>query len=111
MKNLLVLCFFFFVYTTCICQDKAYSSLEKALMNKEDVIELDLSGQNLTVLSDSIGGFSNLKKLKLTNNQLSELPRSIEKLINLRYLYLNSNNFSIIPDFIGNVLLFSNKIK
>ncbi len=54
---------------------------------------LDLSGNQLSCLPDSIGNLTNLTELYLNYNfnQLSSLPDSIVNLSNLTYLGLNDN--------------------
>jgi len=53
-----------------------------------------LGGNQLTTLPKSIGNLNNLNELYLENNQLTTLPDSIENLTNLTHLYLNDNPIS-----------------
>jgi len=88
---------------------------------KNNSIELDLSGRELfeipseiemlkqlkaLILSDNhlvnipsnIGKLKNLTVLNLKGNQLSELPEEIQELLNLQVLNLSNNQFSTFPD-------------
>ena len=55
---------------------------------------LDLRGNQLTTLPESIGNLKNLKSLDLRGNQLTTLPQSIGNLTNLEKLYLFNNPIS-----------------
>jgi leucine-rich repeat protein SHOC2 len=63
--------------------------------------KLDLSGQKLTELPDSIGELDSLLELDLSNNQLIRLPDSIGNLTKLTYLNLRSNHLNELPNSIG----------
>ncbi|MBS0290513.1 MAG: leucine-rich repeat domain-containing protein [Proteobacteria bacterium] len=62
---------------------------------------LDLSGNQLTCLSESIGKLSALQWLSIAHNNLSSLPESIGQLSVLEGLHIQSNNFSSLPEAIG----------
>jgi hypothetical protein len=68
------------------------------------VIKLDLYGNQLTCLPDSIGNLVNLQGLYLYSNQLTCLPDSIGNLVNLQKLYLTNNRLTNLPDSIGNLV-------
>ena len=70
----------------------------KPVTSKGHIIALDLAGQKLTTIPESIGLLSHLEHLNLWNNNLTSLPESIEFLSKLKSLYLDWNNFSIIPE-------------
>lgn len=77
---------------------KEYKSLEEALRNPTKVYRLNLSNQNLKVLSDSIWGmFENLEYLSLKNDHLKEIPAGIGNLRNLKTLDLSGNDFKVLP--------------
>ncbi|GKF77123.1 NB-ARC domains-containing protein, partial [Tanacetum coccineum] len=59
--------------------------------------KLNLEGNNLSEVPESIGGLSCLKKLNLEGNNLSEVPESIGGLSCLKKLNLKGNNFSSLP--------------
>jgi len=73
------------------------NDLSAALKDPKLVLKLDLSGQNLTTLTDSIGLFGNLEELNLGRNKLKSLPISVGELRKLRVLRLAYNNFTEVP--------------
>ena len=52
---------------------------------------LDLSGNNLTALPESIGALVGVEKLNLSGNNLTALPESIVALTSLKTLHLHEN--------------------
>ncbi|MHA1856769.1 MAG: tetratricopeptide repeat protein, partial [Promethearchaeota archaeon] len=66
------------------------------------VIELALSGKNLTKLPESIGNFAFLQKIDISSNKLTHLPNSFQNLRKLNYIDLNYNKFDNIPEYIFN---------
>lgn len=59
---------------------------------------MDLSGQNLSALPDSIYKYPNLRKLILNHNRLTALPADIAKrLSKLRLVDISFNDFTEIP--------------
>jgi leucine-rich repeat protein SHOC2 len=58
-------------------KEKPFTSLDQALMNPSKVFILDLSGQSLDSLPNSIGQLKNLQVLKLGNKIKSTTPRSV----------------------------------
>lgn len=67
------------------------------------LIDLDLSGNNLTSLPASIGQLSMLKVLTLHFNRLTELPKEIGLLRNLNSLDLMCNRLKTLPPQIGSL--------
>ena len=78
--------------------NESYIGFFKPVTSKGHIIALDLAGQKLVTIPESIGLLSNLERLNLWNNNLTSLPESIESLSKLKSLYLDWNNFSIIPE-------------
>jgi len=60
--------------------DKTYYNLEEALANPALVYKLNLSGQDIGSLPESIGGLQNLEYLILKYNYLINLPEGIVQL-------------------------------
>ncbi|CAG5135228.1 unnamed protein product, partial [Candidula unifasciata] len=102
------------------------SSLPRSFSRLVELERLDIGNNELTELSDVIGGLRNLLELwcdnnqiatitrsigKLkhlmyldaSNNQLQELPREIEGCTSLADLHLSSNDLVELPDSIGNL--------
>ena len=69
----------------------------------ENVIDVDLSMQDLEELPDFITELSSLQFLRLTRNRLTELPNSIGNLTNLKQLWVDSNRLKSIPESIKNL--------
>ncbi len=65
------------------------------------ITELDLSCLKLTALPESIGDFSQLRRLELQGNRLVSLSESIGKLSNLRELNLENNQLISLPESLG----------
>lgn len=61
------------------------------------VEELNLAGNQLTHLPESIGNLSQLKQLNLLNNQLTHLPESFCHLCQLQELVLSHNQLTRLP--------------
>jgi leucine-rich repeat protein SHOC2 len=76
--------------------------IERARIDR--ATKLDLSGQKLTELPDSIGDLDSLVELDLSNNQLTCLPDSIGNLTKLTRLNLESNRLTRLPESIGNLV-------
>jgi len=70
---------------------------DDAFVGLENLVELDLSFNELTYLPSSIGKLTKLKKLNLSGNRLSSLPREFENLISLESLDLAGNSLERVP--------------
>lgn len=62
---------------------------------------LDLSGQQLTALPDSVTNQTDITSLNLSNNQLTSLPANIAKMANLETLNVENNRLETLPPEIG----------
>lgn len=72
-------------------REKEYTSLEEALAAPEKVYMLDLKGQGLDQLPESIGRLKYLQHLTLSENHLKRLPDSLVMLKNLQMILLRDN--------------------
>jgi len=66
-------------------------------------IYLDLHGNNLTKLQESIGRLTNLEVLDLSYNKLTSLPERIGLLKKLWYIDLRDNKLTFLPNWIGRI--------
>ncbi len=64
---------------------------------RDNVTELNLSGEGLTTLPPEFGKLTNLRSLYLSGNQLSSLPPEFVQLTNLQILDLRNNQLSSLP--------------
>eukprot|EP01114_Cavostelium_apophysatum_P007309 TRINITY_DN1938_c0_g2_i1.p1 TRINITY_DN1938_c0_g2~~TRINITY_DN1938_c0_g2_i1.p1 ORF type:complete len:1165 (+),score=384.97 TRINITY_DN1938_c0_g2_i1:206-3700(+) len=68
------------------------------------LVELNLSGNNLIDLPEAIGQLVGLEKLHVENNQLRFLPRTIGNLCNLKKFYVNHNELTELPEEIARLI-------
>lgn len=73
-----------------------------------NLISLNLYGNNLFSLPNSIENLFNLSNLNLSNNKLLSLPYQIGNLSNLTSFDLSYNNLSYLPVEIGNLFNLNN---
>src|SRR6266568_2872488 len=66
-----------------------------------NLVELFLSGLNLSLVPSEIGQLTKLKTLNLSNNHLRQLPPEIEQLTSLQQLDLSNNQLMQLPPEIG----------
>lgn len=85
---------------------------------RQDWNGLDLSGQGLRALSNSLlDNYSFLTKLFIDSNKLASLPPSISQLRNLEHLQASNNQLRELPDSIGmlvrlkQLIVFDNNIR
>ena len=64
---------------------------------------LDLSGNRLSVLPESLGNLTALTSLNLAGNELSVLPDWLGSLTALTTLDLKYNKLSVLPDWLGSL--------
>lgn len=73
-------------------------------VSRSNVKTLDLSGQQLTTLPDSVLNQTDVTVLNLSNNQLTSLPAGIARLINLEILNIENNRLEgKLPEEIGDL--------
>ena len=65
------------------------------------IVELDLSGEQLTSLPKQLGQLTDLIELNLDSNQLSSLPTWIGQLTRLQFLEVQNNQLTCLPTWIG----------
>lgn len=70
----------------------------------EGLRTLNLSFNNLTEISETIGNLTSLEVLNLDYNHLTTLPETIGNLTSLRLLRLMANEISTLPETIGNLV-------
>ncbi|XP_028060255.1 TMV resistance protein N-like [Camellia sinensis] len=84
----------------------AYCNLSHLPIEIGSLISLthvDLTGNNLCTLLDSICNLTCLQELKMVGCNLSNLPSEMERLISLIYLDIGGNNLCTLPNSIYNL--------
>ncbi len=76
---------------------RVYTSLKSALENREQVLRLDLSRQQLYDFPPEIFQLTNLQDLKLNKCRIMELPDSFALLPKLQRLQCQHNEIAILP--------------
>ncbi|WP_366944811.1 leucine-rich repeat domain-containing protein [Chamaesiphon sp. GL140_3_metabinner_50] len=66
----------------------------------EEWKELNLSYRQISVIPDSVGQLSNLRRLDLSGNDIEVISESIANLTNLQVLDFSYNHIKTIPSFI-----------
>lgn len=62
-----------------------------------NIVDLDLSNRNLTVLPNAISQLKSLTKLNCSHNPLTALPEAVASLIELRTIFFLGCSFVEIP--------------
>ena len=70
---------------------------DNVFVGLENLIELDLSFNELTYLPSSLGRLTKLKKLNLSGNKIRSLPKEFENLVSLEALGLDGNPIERVP--------------
>ncbi len=83
--------------TLDLSENKIQSLKDDAFVNLENLVELDLSFNELTYLPTSLGKLTKLKKLNLSGNNLGVLPKEFENLVSLESLELEGNPIGRVP--------------
>ena len=85
---------------------KGLSIIPEILTNSKDIVELDLSHNQIGLSDDSLQRISNitsLRTLKISGNSIRTIPSSFGNLVNLEHLDLSRNFLSEIPDSLKNL--------
>ncbi|SDI09796.1 small GTP-binding protein domain-containing protein [Chryseobacterium taeanense] len=80
-----------------LSENKIASIEDDAFDCLENLIELDLSFNELKYLPTSIGKLKKLKRLNLSGNKISSLPKEFENLTSLEFLDFDSNPIGKVP--------------
>lgn len=75
-------------------------SFPEEILELEELVELNLRGQNLTHVPSEIHRLKNLTILRLSGNRIESLPQSITHLTRLEYLDMEANPLSKVPECI-----------
>lgn len=81
----------------------AFTSIEEAMKNPEQVIKLELRKKRLKKFPLEILKFINLQYLDLSKNDIGELPAEIGQLKNLQYLAISRSGLQEFPTQIGDL--------
>lgn len=83
-------------------EDKEFlDEIPDEVFSLQNLEELNLTNNLLTLIPDTIVQLRNLKQLKLDCNQLSEVPEVIARLPQLTVLELGKNKISVIPEWLA----------
>ena len=77
------------------------TALPESLGQLTQLQSLDLSGNQLTALPESLGQLTQLQSLDLSGNQLTALPESLGQLTQLQSLDLSGNQLTALPESLG----------
>ena len=80
-----------------LSENKISSIDDDAFDGLENLIELDLSFNELNYLPTSIGKLRKLKRLNLSENKISSLPKEFENLTSLEFLDFDGNPIERVP--------------
>ena len=91
-----------FLCTSLFAQEGVwYKNLEEALVNPEQVYQLQLKRKRLKAFPVELRSFPNLQKLDLSKNKIKAFPDSLSDLSNLNFLDLSRNDIDEIPAHIS----------
>ena len=79
----------------------AFTSIDEALKNPEQVIKLVLRKKRLKKFPLEIFKFTNLQYLDLSKNDIEDIPAEIGQLKNLQYFAISRNGLEEFPTQIG----------
>lgn len=73
------------------------------VIENNHVVQLNIRGNEIEKLPDTIANLSELKILYIGNCGLKNIPIALKNLYYLKILDLSQNNFEVIPGWIGNL--------
>ena len=76
------------------------------LKNKLDIVLIDCSDNNLTVIPEELCDLINLEQFHFENNKITAFPQNIDKLNNLWIIIGDNNLITEIPVFITNMIKY-----
>lgn len=74
------------------------TNLSEEVLRQTDTTILNISNNQLTTLPAGIENLVNLEVLNVENNRLETFPQEISKLTNLREILANNNRMKSVPD-------------
>lgn len=79
------------------------TTVPESVLNQTDITSLNLSNNQLTALPTGIGKLTNLQTLNVENNRLVSLPAEIGQLRQLKTADFSNNRLTSIPPELGNL--------
>lgn len=89
--------------TTLDLSGQQLTSLPESVLNRTDVTVLNLSNNQLTTLPAGINRLTNLEVLNVENNRLQSFPPEISQLKHLREILANNNRMTSLQPELGNM--------
>ena len=81
------------------------SSFDRVIFQNGKVVQLNLSGANLSIIPTEIGDFTNLTSLDLSGIKLNDnFPEEIGHLTELKFLDLDATGLTTYPPFLANLI-------
>ncbi len=81
--------------------DELYTSLQKALKNKDEVKILKMHDHKIEQIPPEIGQLQKLEVLSINSNILKSIPPEIGELQQLRFIFMIGNDIQTLPPEIG----------
>jgi len=85
------------MYSKAYFESKLFKDIETAKKEKNNVINLDLSNQELNKIPPQIKKFKNIENLNLSNNNISKINSAIYNSETIETLDLSNNQLTVIP--------------